>query len=149
MKPVIAHLFETPRHGPRVARWIHDEFWRDVAGGYSVADIERLLVSRATDPTGIPVSLIALADGEPVGTISLIDTETYTVTGKAVYALWGIPSITGPERHQTLAGQRVGGKALVDVKIKVRSRWSDVLVTVVTLGIIVPRTVTAEGIVVK
>ena len=75
--------------------------------------------------------------------------EALGVTGKAVYALWGITAISGPALHQTLAGQLVGGKALVDVKIKVRSRLSDVLVTVVTLGIIVPRTVTAEGVVVK
>jgi hypothetical protein len=35
------------------------------------------------------------------------------------------------------------------VKIRVRSRWSDVLFTVLTAGILVPRTVTVEGIVTK
>jgi hypothetical protein len=35
------------------------------------------------------------------------------------------------------------------VKIKVRSRWSDVLFTVLTAGLIVPRTVTYEGVVTK
>jgi len=35
------------------------------------------------------------------------------------------------------------------VKIRVRSRWSDVLFTVLTAGLIVPRTVTVEGIVTK
>jgi hypothetical protein len=90
---------------------------------------------------GVPVTL-ASAAGTPMP-------RRFSVTGKAVYALWGITAISGPALHQTLAGQLVGGKALVDVKIKVRSRWSDVLITVVTVGIIVPRTVTAEGIVVK
>ena len=93
---------------------------------------------------GVPVTL-ASADGTPMPPGG----ERFSVTGKAVYALWGITAISGPALHQTLAGQLVGGKALVDVKIKVRSRWSDVLVTVLTVGIIVPRTVTAEGIVVK
>ena len=93
---------------------------------------------------GVPVTLASAA-----GTPMPPGGERFSVTGKAVYALWGITAISGPALHQTLAGQLVGGKALVDVKIKVRSRWSDVLVTVVTLGIIVPRTVTAEGIVVK
>ena len=93
---------------------------------------------------GVPVTLASAA-----GTPMTPGGERFSVTGKAVYALWGITAISGPALHQTLAGQLVGGKALVDVKIKVRSRWSDVLVTVVTLGIIVPRTVTAEGIVVK
>ena len=93
---------------------------------------------------GVPVTLASAA-----GTPMPPGGERFSVTGKAVYALWGITAISGPTLHQTLAGQLVGGKALVDVKIKVRSRWSDVLVTVLTVGIIVPRTVTAEGIVVK
>jgi len=93
---------------------------------------------------GVPVTL-ASAAGAPMPPGG----ERFTVTGKAVYAMWGITQISSPALHHTLAGQLVGGKALVDVKIKVRSRWSDVLITVLTAGIIVPRTVTAEGIVVK
>lgn len=71
----IDHLCTCPEHGPTVARWIYDEFWHDVSGGYSVADLDRLLVSRATDPMRIPVSLIALAGDEPVGTVNLIDND--------------------------------------------------------------------------
>ncbi len=93
---------------------------------------------------GVPVTLASAA-----GTPMPPGGERFTVTGKAVYAMWGITEISSPALHHTLAGQLVGGKALVDVKIKVRSRWSDVLITIVTVGIIVPRTVTAEGIVVK
>ena len=59
------------------------------------------------------------------------------------------PQLSRPDLHNVLAGQLVGGKALVDVRIKVRSRWSDVLITVLTAGLVVPRTVTASGIVVK
>jgi hypothetical protein len=36
-----------------------------------------------------------------------------------------------------------------DVRIRVRSRWSDVLFTVLTAGLNVPRTVTYEGVVRK
>lgn len=93
---------------------------------------------------GVPVTL-ASAAGSPMPAGG----ERFTVTGKAVYGLWGITQISSPDLHNTLAGQLVGGKALIDVKIKVRSRWSDVLITVLTAGIVVPRTVTAEGIVVK
>jgi hypothetical protein len=93
---------------------------------------------------GVPVTLASSAGAEqpPTG-------EPFSVTGKAVYAMWGITQISSPNLHHTLAGQLVGGKELIDVKIKVRSRWSDVLITVLSAGIIVPRTVTAEGIVVK
>jgi hypothetical protein len=37
----------------------------------------------------------------------------------------------------------------VGLKIKARSRWSDVLITALTAGLIVPRSVTFEGIVTK
>ena len=74
--------------------------------------------------------------------------SAFSVTGKAVYRCGG--SLRSAARRCTRrspvsssAGRRV------DVKIKVRSRWSDVLVTVLTAGIVVPRTVTAEGIVVR
>jgi hypothetical protein len=93
---------------------------------------------------GVPVTLASAAGQAPPPT-----GEPFTVTGKGVYAFWGITQISRPELAQALAGQLVGGKALVDVRIKVRSRWSDVLVTVLTAGILVPRTVTASGIVVK
>ena len=93
---------------------------------------------------GVPVTLASAAGQAPAPT-----GEPFTVTGKAVYAFWGITQISSPALHHTLAGQLVGGKALTDVRIKVRSRWSDVLVTVLTAGILVPRTVTASGIVVK
>lgn len=93
---------------------------------------------------GVPVTLASAA-----GTAVPPGGEPFTVTGKAVYAMWGITQISSPALHHTLAGQLVGGKALVDVKIKVRSKLTDVLVTILTVGIIVPRTVTASGIVVK
>jgi hypothetical protein len=41
----------------------------------------------------------------------------------------------------------VGGRSVSNVRIKVRSRWSDVLITGLTLGLFVPRTVTIEGVV--
>jgi len=93
---------------------------------------------------GVPVTLASAAGQPPPA-----GGEPFTVTGHAIYGFWGIAQLSSPELHRTLAGQLVGGKALVDVRIKVRSRWSDVLITVLSAGIIIPRTVTAEGIVVK
>jgi hypothetical protein len=42
-----------------------------------------------------------------------------------------------------------GGSGIAELRIKVRSRWSDVLVTALTAGLIVPRAVTYEGVVLK
>jgi hypothetical protein len=50
--------------------------------------------------------------------------------------------------EKALAGQLVGGKRIENVRIKVRSSVGDVLLTIFTAGIIVPRSVTVEGTVV-
>ena len=46
-----------------------------------------------------------------------------------------------------LATQLVGGKSVTNVKISIFSKWSDILITALTLGVVVPRTVTFEGVV--
>ena len=48
-----------------------------------------------------------------------------------------------------MAAELAGGSGLANVKIRVRSRWNDVLVTILTAGLIVPRAMTFEGVVVK
>jgi hypothetical protein len=91
---------------------------------------------------GVPAALAAPA-GQPVqGT-------RFRVTSHAVYGLWGLASFKQPSLRKALAGQLGGGSGIADLKIKVRSRWTDVLVTVLTAGLIVPRAVTFEGVVTK
>jgi predicted N-acetyltransferase YhbS len=74
MSLAIDHLFEHPEHVPLVAGWIYDEFWRG-RPGYSVATFEGLL-RQASDPDRIPLSLLALADGAPAGTVNLVHTDS-------------------------------------------------------------------------
>jgi len=54
-----------------------------------------------------------------------------------------------PSLRKALAAQLGGASGIADLKIKVRSRWSDLLFTVLTAGLIVPRSVTFEGVVTK
>jgi GNAT superfamily N-acetyltransferase len=70
----IDHLFRHPEHTRLVAGWIYNEFWLGKPG-YSVETFEGLL-RRANDPDRIPVSLLALADGDPAGTVNLIHTDS-------------------------------------------------------------------------
>lgn len=56
--------------------------------------------------------------------------------------------LSQPSLEKVLAAELVDGSAVADLRINVRSRWSDVLVTALTLGIIAPRAVTFEGVVV-
>jgi hypothetical protein len=66
-----------------------------------------------------------------------------------VFALWGLAKLKEPSLQKALAAQLAGGGGIADLKIKVRSRFSDVLITALTGGLIVPRSVTFEGVVTK
>jgi hypothetical protein len=91
---------------------------------------------------GVPVTLASPAGQPPQG-------ERFRVTSRALYAFWGLARIKDPSLRKALAAQLVGGSGIADLKIKVRSRWSDVLITALTAGLVVPRAVTYEGVVLK
>jgi hypothetical protein len=91
---------------------------------------------------GVPVSLASAAGQQPQGT-------RFRVTSHAVYGFWGLAKVKDPSLRKALAAQLAGGSGIGDLRIKVRSRWSDVLVTALTGGLIVPRSVTYEGVVLK
>ena len=91
---------------------------------------------------GVPATLATPAGQPPAG-------DRFRVSSKAVFALWGLARLKEPSLRKALAAQLGGGSGVANVKIKARSRWSDILFTVITAGIIVPRTVTFEGVVTK
>ena len=70
----IDYLFNHPERIRTVATWIYEEFWRDKPG-YSVETFE-LLLRQACDPDRIPLSLLALTDGKPAGTVNLIHSDS-------------------------------------------------------------------------
>ncbi len=53
---------------------IYDEFWTDVVDGISVDDLDEHL-QNTHDPSCIPLSLVALVDGQLVGTVNLIEND--------------------------------------------------------------------------
>jgi len=72
----------------------------------------------------------------------------FRVTKHPVYLVMGLFTLSEPKLEDLLAGQLGAGASIASLKIRVRSRWSDVLVTALTLGLVAPRSVTYEGIVV-
>ena len=70
----IAHLFQHPQLIDPVAKMIYNEFWFDVANGMTVDDLLAHLKA-ATEPQRIPISLIALVDGQLAGTVNLIEND--------------------------------------------------------------------------
>jgi hypothetical protein len=94
----------------------------------------------ATD-LGVPTSLAEPAQTPPQG-------EPFRVTKHPVFLLWGLVGASRPNAEDVLAGQVGSGARIANLKIKVRARWSDLLVTALTAGLISPRSVTFEGVVV-
>jgi len=90
---------------------------------------------------GVPVSM--------AGAVSAADSgAAFRVTKHPVYLIAGLLSVSQPNLEDVLAGQVGTGARIADLRIRVRSRWSDLLVTALTLGFVVPRSVTFEGVVV-
>jgi hypothetical protein len=90
---------------------------------------------------GVPASLAESAQTPPQGT-------AFKVTKHPVYFLWGLTAVSRPNIEDVLAGQTGTGARVANLRIKVRTRVSDMLVTLLTLGVFAPRTVTLEGVVV-
>jgi hypothetical protein len=91
---------------------------------------------------GVPVTMAAPA-GQPA------PGARFRVGAKSVFGFWGLLKFKEPSLRKALAAQLGGGTGVADLRIRVRSRWSDVLITGLTLGLIVPRSVTYEGVVTK
>lgn len=91
---------------------------------------------------GVPTSLAEPAQAPPQGT-------AFSVTKHPVYLLWGLAAASRPNAEDVLAGQVGTGARIANLRIKVRARWSDLLVTVLTAGVVSPRSVTFEGVVVS
>lgn len=106
-----------------------------------------LAVSCAAGAAGCALTYDSTELGVPV---RLADTTTATgtpfrVTKHPVFILWGAATASPPNVEDVLAGQLGAGAALDGVRIREHMRLTDLAVTVVTLGLFSPRTVTIEG----
>ncbi|HWP38306.1 MAG TPA: hypothetical protein VNL18_12215 [Gemmatimonadales bacterium] len=64
---------------------------------------------------------------------------------KAIFLIWGLIPASRPSLQNALAGQLTGQAEVRDLRISVRSRFTDLLFTGISAGLIVPRTVTFDG----
>ena len=90
---------------------------------------------------GVPATLATAAQAPPQGT-------AFHVTKHPVYLFLGLLPVSRPNIEDVLAGQLGAGAGIANLKVKVTSRWTDLLVAGLTLGVVVPRSVTYEGVVV-
>lgn len=87
---------------------------------------------------GVPATMAAPPGNAPEGT-------DFRITRKAVFLLWGILPASRPSLEDTLAGQLIEGIGVANLKIRVSSRFTDLLIMTLTGGLVVPRSVTFEG----
>ena len=91
---------------------------------------------------GVPATLAADNVAAPQGT-------AFQVNAKALWAAWGMIPVSAPSLQKTLASQLVGGRSIANVRIKTHTSIFDGVVSLVTFGVLVPRSVTYEGVVVE
>ena len=73
MTTKVVHLFEQPQHRAAVAALIHNEFWTEVPG----ASVDRMAtrLAQASQADAVPLCLVALRDGVPIGIVNLVDND--------------------------------------------------------------------------
>ena len=91
---------------------------------------------------GVPATLASSASDPAQG-------ESFKVTSRAVWGLWGLVNLSQPDLQKALAHQVVDATSVADIKIKSKARFSDILITGITLGLLSTRSVTVEGTVIK
>ena len=91
---------------------------------------------------GVPVTMGSATGAPAEGT-------PFKTNAQSVHGFWGLLTLSNPSLQKALARQLIGGQQIADLRIKSRSRWTDVLLTLLTAGLVVPRTVTFEGKVVQ
>ena len=87
---------------------------------------------------GVPVTMASAATSQTTGT-------PFHVNRHPVFMGWGLITLGAPNLEDVLAGQVANGAGVTNLKIRVRARWTDLLVTGLTFGLFSPRTVTFEG----
>jgi hypothetical protein len=92
---------------------------------------------------GVPTSL-----AESAASPAPAQSTPFKVTRHPVFLFWGAIPVSRPSAEDVLAGQVGNAGRITNLRIKVRSRWSDLLITALTFGAIVPRSVTFEGVIV-
>jgi predicted N-acetyltransferase YhbS len=108
----IRHLCDCPEHLGTVARWIHEEWWSDKPGHTVETMASRL--GEASDKNAVPLSLVALLAGNPVGTVNLVANDNEE---RPDLEPWLAALLVVPEHR----GQGVGSK-LVRALLKEAAR---------------------------
>ena len=91
---------------------------------------------------GVPATLASEGAAVPQGT-------AFTVDAKALWAAWGLIPVSQPSLRKILGSQLISGRSVANVRITTRATFFDGLITLGTFGVLAPRSVRYEGVVVE
>jgi len=89
---------------------------------------------------------VAASMSSPVG--QPVVGDTFALSSHAVHMFWGLYPLHMPNLQDALASQTTGGANIQNLRISIRRRPADALITLLTAGIVDPITVTFQGVVV-
>ena len=105
-----------------------------------VATLEGCSLNFDATSLGVPVTMASPLNQPAEG-------DRFRVSSHAIWAFWGMLRVKSPSLEKSLATQLAGGKGVADLKIKTRVSFGDFLVTLLTAGVLAPRSVVFEGVV--
>jgi len=91
---------------------------------------------------GAKTTLSARSAEQPQG-------EAFKISKTAFFAFWGIATASRPSLERVLSSQVSGESEIANLRITEKSRIGDIIVTVLTAGLVIPRTITFEGVIVN
>lgn len=112
----IRHLCDCPEHLGTVARWIHEEWWSDKPG--HTVDTMASTLREASDKNAVPLSLVALFTGDPVGTVNLVANDN---EGRPDLTPWLAALLVVPEHRSQGVGSNLV-RALLKEAARLRVR---------------------------
>jgi len=89
---------------------------------------------------GVPAAMAAPATRPVAG-------DTFNIQSHAMFLFWGLYPSSVPSLERALEGQLAGGRGVQNLRIHVYRRWTDILFTVLSAGIVAPATVRFEGVI--
>lgn len=91
---------------------------------------------------GVPVTM-----AEPLA--QPVPGDSFNITLHAVHYFWGLAPGKVPSLQHALAGQLGTGGGVHSLTIRSRKKLSDVIFTVISLGLVSPTSVTYQGVVTR
>ncbi len=74
--------------------------------------------------------------------------DTFAVTSRAIHLLWGAVAVKMPNLRTVLGSQISGNQSVANLHISARKTLPDLIVTVLTAGVVSPTAVTYSGVIV-